>query len=177
MVSLQNIAEKLVKISLFLFASKSRTKTFSHNNSVYISSTPTRLLSVCIWYVVEPNYGFYTTGYVYIGSVQMFCCSRNYKGCVISSGNTILFHVTLHVEHIVPVCMSLVEQELPTLPEHMSASPVFSGIRVTRSLVLCAMFVDHCLFFCPFSFAFGIFKFFFHSLMRLQNDLLFFLCS
>ena len=32
--------------------------------------------------------------------------------------------------------MSLVEQELPTLPEHLSLSPVLSGVRVTRSLVL-----------------------------------------
>jgi hypothetical protein len=30
--------------------------------------------------------------------------------------------------------------------------PVFSGIRVTRSLVLCVWFVDRCLSFCPFSF-------------------------
>ena len=29
------------------------------------------------------------------------------------------------------------EQELPTLPEHPSSPPVFSGVRVTRSLVLC----------------------------------------
>ena len=35
----------------------------------------------------------------------------------------------------------LVEQELLTLPEHLSSHPVFSGvIRVTRSLVLCVMF-------------------------------------
>ena len=34
----------------------------------------------------------------------------------------------------------LVEQELPTLPEHLSSSLVFSGVRVTRSLVLCVMF-------------------------------------
>ena len=35
----------------------------------------------------------------------------------------------------------LVEQELLTLPEHLSSPPVFSGvIRVTRSLVLCVMF-------------------------------------
>jgi hypothetical protein len=27
---------------------------------------------------------------------------------------------------------------------------VFSGVRVTRSLVLCVMFVDHCLSFCIF---------------------------
>jgi hypothetical protein len=31
--------------------------------------------------------------------------------------------------------VSLVEQELLTLPEHMSSPPVFSGVRVTRSLV------------------------------------------
>ena len=44
----------------------------------------------------------------------------------------------------------LVEQELPTLPEHLSSRPIFSGVRVTRSLVLCS-FVDHCLSFCTFS--------------------------
>jgi hypothetical protein len=41
----------------------------------------------------------------------------------------------------------LVEQELPTLPEHLSSPPVFSGVRVTRSLVLYVCFVDHCLSF------------------------------
>ena len=40
--------------------------------------------------------------------------------------------------------VSLVKQELPTLPEHLS-SPVISGVRVSRSLVLCVLF-------CPFSF-------------------------
>jgi hypothetical protein len=46
--------------------------------------------------------------------------------------------------------MQVVEQELLTLPEHPSSSPVFSGVPVTRSLVLCVCFVDRCLFFCPF---------------------------
>ena len=32
-----------------------------------------------------------------------------------------------------------VEQELLTFPEHMRSSLVFSGVRVTRSLVLCVM--------------------------------------
>jgi hypothetical protein len=41
----------------------------------------------------------------------------------------------------------LVEQELLTLPQF---TPVFSGVRVTRSLILCACFVDRCLPFCPF---------------------------
>jgi hypothetical protein len=44
----------------------------------------------------------------------------------------------------------LVEQELPTLPKHLSSPPVFSGVRVTRSLVLCVCFVDRCLAFCTF---------------------------
>ena len=69
----------------------------------------------------------------------------------------------------------LVEQELlPTLPEHLCSPPVFSGVRVTRSLVLYVCFVYHCLSFCTFSFGhcvvcssiydsdcpFGIFKLF-----------------
>ena len=48
--------------------------------------------------------------------------------------------------------MSLVEQELNTLPEHLRSPPVFSEVRVTRSLVLYVCFVDHCLSFCTFSF-------------------------
>jgi hypothetical protein len=47
----------------------------------------------------------------------------------------------------------LVEQELrPTLPEHLSSPPVFSGVRGTQSLALCVCFVDRCLYFCTFSF-------------------------
>ena len=36
--------------------------------------------------------------------------------------------------------MLLVEQEPLTLPEHRSSPPVFSGVSVTRSLVLCVVF-------------------------------------
>ena len=53
---------------------------------------------------------------------------------------------------------TLVEQEQLTLPEHMSSPPVFSGVRVTRSWVLCVCFVKLCrslflllyFFFLPF---------------------------
>jgi hypothetical protein len=38
--------------------------------------------------------------------------------------------------------------ELPTIP----VQPGFSGVCVTRSLVLCVCFVDRCLSFCNFSF-------------------------
>jgi hypothetical protein len=43
------------------------------------------------------------------------------------------------------------EQELLTLPEHLSSPPVFSRVFVIRSLVLCLCFVDRCLsfFFWP----------------------------
>ena len=46
----------------------------------------------------------------------------------------------------------LVEQEQHTLPEHLSSPPVFSGVGVTRSLVLCLYFVDRCSSFFTFSF-------------------------
>jgi hypothetical protein len=61
------------------------------------------------------------------------------------------------------------------LPEHLSSPPVFSGVHVTRSLVLYVCFVDRCLFFCTFhsaivlsvllrymdsDYPFGIFKLF-----------------
>ena len=71
--------------------------------------------------------------------------------------------------------MPLVEQELATLPEHLSSPTDFSGVHVTRSLALCVCFIYCCLFFCPCSFGhcvvcsfsiydsdypFGIFKLF-----------------
>ena len=48
--------------------------------------------------------------------------------------------------------MPLVEQELLTLPEHLSSPADFGGVRVTRSLALCVCFVDRCLSFCALSF-------------------------
>jgi hypothetical protein len=38
------------------------------------------------------------------------------------------------------------------LKEHLNSPAVFSGVRVTRSLVLCVCLVDRCLSFCLFSF-------------------------
>jgi hypothetical protein len=64
-------------------------------------------------------------------------------------------HVTLVVIPIHPFSIHdlsqlvpLVEQELLTLPEHLSSPLVFSGVCVVQSLVFC---VDHCLFFSIFS--------------------------
>jgi hypothetical protein len=37
----------------------------------------------------------------------------------------------------------LVEQELPTLPEHLNSHPVFSGVRVVMYLYFTVYFRDH----------------------------------
>jgi hypothetical protein len=84
--------------------------------------------------------------------------------------------------------VALVEQGLLTLPDHMSSTPVFSGVRVTRFVVLYVCFVDRCSSFCTFIFKplyclsfchflasdylFGIFKLFLLSRSRINiwND-------
>jgi hypothetical protein len=47
-------------------------------------------------------------------------------------------------------CVSPVEQELLTLPEYLTLSPVCSGVRVARFLVFYVVFFYRCLSFCPF---------------------------
>jgi hypothetical protein len=49
------------------------------------------------------------------------------------------------------------QTSLPTLPEHLSSPPVFSGVRVTRSLALYVCFVNRCLSLCTFSFGHCVF--------------------
>jgi hypothetical protein len=48
--------------------------------------------------------------------------------------------------------VSLVEQSLLTLTEHLSSHPLFSGVRINRSLDIYVWFVYRCLSFCIFSF-------------------------
>ena len=49
-------------------------------------------------------------------------------------------------------CLLYMDVLLPTRPEHLSSPLVFSGVRVTRSLVLSVCFVDRSLSVCTFSF-------------------------
>jgi len=49
------------------------------------------------------------------------------------------------------VCIYLPWSPMITLPEHMRSPPVFSGVRVIRSLRLYVCFVDRCLSFYTFS--------------------------
>ena len=65
----------------------------------------------------------------------------------------VLFLKCLHSRYsLISIRVPSVEQELLTLPDHLNSPPVFSGVRVIRSLVLCLCFVDRCLsfFFWPF---------------------------
>ena len=70
------------------------------------------------------------------------------------------------------------EQELFTLPEHLSSPPVFSKVRLAQSLVFVDMFVDRWFFsfgHCnvPSSIPFSDYPFFylqtFHTIMELLN--------
>ena len=45
-----------------------------------------------------------------------------------------------------------VEQELPTLPEHLTSPPMFSGVCDTQSLVFCVMFCRLLFVLLPFFF-------------------------
>ena len=58
--------------------------------------------------------------------------------------------INLIISFVVDWPLSLVEQELLTFPDHTSSPPVLSGVRVTRSVVVCVFLVDRCLSFCPF---------------------------
>ena len=50
----------------------------------------------------------------------------------------------------------LVEQKVPTLPEHLSSPQMLSRVRVTRYLALCVCFVGRRLSFCAFSFGYCV---------------------
>jgi hypothetical protein len=63
-----------------------------------------------------------------------------------------LWAYLMKVQNVIPESWALCLPFLSTW-DHL---PVFSGVRVTRSLVLCVYFVDRCLFFCTFSFGYCV---------------------
>jgi len=76
------------------------------------------------------------------------CCKLEIKYIINVTSERIQFPVIHMSRFIVPY----VEQVLPTLPEHLSSLPVFSGVRVVRPLVFCVMFCRSFLSFYPFFF-------------------------
>ena len=77
---------------------------------------------------------------------------KNHTTCVTKIATNILSETPHWFVTRLKRRVSLVEQEVHNLPEHVSSPPVFSGVRVTRSFVLYACLWDRCLFFCPFFF-------------------------
>jgi hypothetical protein len=91
-------------------------------------------------------------GVCFAQSLVLFCILL-----IIACNLTVLWKVqekiealTLEIEECIPCNIrgSITRASF----EHLSSPPVFSGVRVTLSLVLCVCFVDRCLSFCPFSF-------------------------
>jgi hypothetical protein len=76
-------------------------------------------------------------------------CSTCRKAFLVLSSFMIYHRFVTRLTRHVP----LVEWELLSLSEHLISSPIFSGVGITRSLVLYVCFVARCLSFCPFSLA------------------------
>ena len=89
--------------------------------------------------------------------LDLLPCNQNYYIFVVWRLKTVEY-VNYHIISITGAVtrltwrVPLVERELLTIPEQMRSLPVFSGVRVTRSLLIYICFVDRWLSFCTFSF-------------------------
>jgi hypothetical protein len=137
-----------------------------------VRGSPWFLMFIYAWYTQFLNMFFFLnlrpiSGIGNHSWLWLYCSERLVYGILA----TFLIHYgfVARVTRRVP----LVEQELPTLPEHMNSPPVFSGIRVTRALTLCVMFcrslfvlfllaivLSVLLWFTDSNYSFGIFKLF-----------------
>jgi hypothetical protein len=98
---------------------------------------------------MEYLYNIYVCGCVcvWLGWPLWNICVTNDHGYVPLVVNTSFPHSWLSTGFVTRLTrrVPLVEQEPLTLQGHLSSPPVFSGVRVTRSLVLCVCFEDRCL--------------------------------
>ena len=118
--------------------------------------------------------GFMFVGFMFVGFMFYWCYVYIFTYTDVHiSWSSCLLTVTRRV--------SLMEQQLLSLPDHMTSLPVFRGIRVARSLVFCVMFCKSLfvLFFWPLCClsidlqilitTYVIFKLFFRDLYRQFN--------
>ena len=95
----------------------------------------------------------YYCNYLFCGDISCVLNDNGYVPLVVSNSRSFP-HSRLITGFVTKLTLrvQLVEQELPTIPEHLnSPPPVYSGVRVTQSLVWCVCFVNRCLCICPFS--------------------------
>ena len=78
--------------------------------------------------------------------------SKIYENSCKTHIRVLSYFVRLILSGNVFTVLKLVEQELPIFPENLSSPPVFSGVRVTRSFVLCVIFCRSLFVLCTFSF-------------------------
>ena len=106
-----------------------------------------RLLNKAVCFHVNSSRSF--VQYQYLSFVKQGTC-KTYKLSLSNTKNMKYSKLVRFMEYLFPISrlinrfvtrltrrVSIVEQELPTLPEHLSSPRVFSGVHVTRSLVLC----------------------------------------
>jgi hypothetical protein len=79
--------------------------------------------------------GFVFTSMCFVGS----SCFINVICIYLLVSNTIPFQM-MFMSFNSNTTVSLVEQELITLPEHLSSAPVYSGVRIARSFVFFVVF-------------------------------------
>ena len=73
--------------------------------------------------------------------------------CYLWTTLTVLNSFNVFFSHNIPITHKFqVEQELLTLPEHLSSPSLFSGVHVPWSLVFCVVFWRLLFVFSPFSF-------------------------
>ena len=75
------------------------------------------------------------------------------KSLIVETRTKFWYNLTNNKKNLTPVWWSRIKQMSSSYHQNFNfISPVFSGVRFTRSLVICVCFVDRCLSFCPFSF-------------------------
>ena len=132
--------------------------------SAYSSGAPDFSPSNCL--LVLEGFVLFNVDKLHVFMFLVLCCDVRYDLNLLCTGFMLYLCFCIGVKHDVHVrwcsCrltvtwrVSLVEQELLTLSGHMSSPPVFNGVCVSRSFVLCVvlcrlLFVKLSSFFWPF---------------------------
>ena len=149
------LSRKLLNLVVNLMASfrkfDSRSCELDYRYEMSVSQITTHML--CLW-LPNPFTGFWTWVAWRVPLMEHVSSSCTLWGSCCSILSVLWTIVCFHLAIVFFSCdvrASYYYFELLTLPEHLSSPPVFSGVCVTRSLVLCVCFVDRCLsfFFWP----------------------------
>jgi len=106
------------------------------------------------FYFHKPNTYSYRGVNSYIQCIKFCTCVENVTITLfpLFIKHSLMISVNEHSFQLYAIIINKSYIKLLTLQEHLNSPPVFSGVRVTRSLVLYACFVDRCLSFCTISF-------------------------